>query len=289
MQNEELCGRVIEFLQSHSNGEDIDEDIKSHIAMCDFCRNENEKYGKMSELVKASAPECPELRSAVLDRIKSEGIKVDEQKRKRHFPIGTLAAAAAVLVIYVSVYGSKLPFMAFNAANDAALYDAAETEEMYYAEEESAEAAIEEAVEEYSLNSQAFEAVKEGAAAKSAGGEVLMYSKAPSHTDGAVGKQATFDAVADFAETESYHDDMKISTEDIPMLAYADEEAESEAAEDHSEAEELFEKYFSVYPDRITRADVENVGWEVYESFVLGIVDAESEYTLEALIEYSEK
>lgn len=284
MQNEELCGRVIEFLQSHSNGEDIDEDIKSHIAMCDFCRSENEKYGKMSELVKASAPECPELRSAVLDRIKSEGIKVDEQKRKRHFPIGTLAAAAAVLVIYVSVYGSKLPFMAFNAANDAAV-----TEEMYYAEEESAEAAIEEAVEEYSLNSQAFEAVKEGAAAKSAGGEVLMLSRAPTQADEAANKQAAFDAIADTAETESYHDDMKISTEDIPMLAYADEEAESEAAEDHSEAEELFEKYFSVYPDRITRADVENVGWEVYESFVLGIVDAESEYTLEALIEYSEK
>lgn len=117
-----ICDKVQKELFLSESGE-LSEDFKKHIENCDKCKKEYDKFLKMRLIVSDSAPSVPDLRQKVLGKIKNEQIKISEKKTfRRHIPLGTIAAAAAVLAVYVSIYGTKIPDMIFsNSFNDSSL------------------------------------------------------------------------------------------------------------------------------------------------------------------------
>lgn len=120
MKSKSVCQSVLESLLTDGT-ENLSDEISSHLADCDKCRSEYEKLEKTRKLISASAPAVPDLRRSVIEKINSENITMNKKisHRRRHIPLGTIAAAAAILAVYVSVYGTKLPNMVFKEADKA--------------------------------------------------------------------------------------------------------------------------------------------------------------------------
>jgi hypothetical protein len=136
MANKDLCEETLELLLV-GEGEHP-EHIKEHISCCEKCKTEYEKILKIQSLINSSMPDCPNLKDAVLEKINSEKIKIAPEKKKHRFPIGTISAAAAVLVVYISIYGTGLSDFIFENTNDALECEVADEEIVAEAEEESA-------------------------------------------------------------------------------------------------------------------------------------------------------
>ncbi len=314
MASEILCDKVQDILLSHSEGEELSEEVFQHIVCCEKCRSEKEKLDRTRELTRLSSPKCPELREAVLDRIRNENINIDVPKKKRHFPIGTLAAAAAVLVVYISVYGSKLPALVFKNSNEA-MSDAAIREELDYADEEIIADAVEESAAEpsdaaengivtYSLTDTTAE-FKTRSSIKQ--GERLLSAKLPTPTGtimGAVNDTAQTDGASGGGVFDKETEDLLKDSVKLESTQAAELEAEAPEAEAETEVETevetetqaaekdiltAFGEYSSLYPDSISEEDIEDIGWDIYEKFVEAVEKGEAEYTLEAFKEFAQK
>ena len=303
MASEKLCDKVQDILLSHSEGEELSEEVSQHIVCCERCRAEKEKLDRMRELTKLSSPKCPELREAVLDSIKSDKIKIDAPKKKRHFPIGTLAAAAAVLVVYISVYGSKLPSLVFKNSGEA-MNDAAIEEDFDYADEEIIADAVEESAIEpadaaengmvaYSVTDTTAEFKARTGITR---GEKLLAAKLPSPTGtimGTINDTAQTDGASGGGMSDRASDDLlKDAAPNLESTQAIEPEVEAFEAEAEVEEKDIltvFGEYSSLYPDTISEEDIDSVGWDVYESFVVAVEKGEAEYTLEAFKEFAQK
>lgn len=118
----------------------VPQEIQKHLNTCTACRDEYAALKQLHKLTVASAPAVPNLSASVMSRIQQEKLSVrpEDNKRKRRLPLGTLAAAAAVLTVYVSVYHSKLPGMIFSDSQKSADYGGTEYIAADYANENAA-------------------------------------------------------------------------------------------------------------------------------------------------------
>lgn len=127
MGNKKICDSILcEILSEFDN---LSADTVAHIEKCESCKAEFEKIQQMNILLKSSAPAVPSLKDSVLERIKDENITptpISAYGRK-HFPIGTLTAAAAVLAVGLLVYKGDILDKVDKAQNDNAFitYDVA--------------------------------------------------------------------------------------------------------------------------------------------------------------------
>lgn len=104
MKNEKLCENILAELLK--DNEKLSEESLSHIKDCANCRAEFEKIQKMDSLIKACAPAAPSIKDSVLSKIRNKKLApapISSAPRK-HIPIGTISAAAAVLAIGILVY-----------------------------------------------------------------------------------------------------------------------------------------------------------------------------------------
>ena len=101
--------------------EPVPQDLQEHLDTCPSCRKEYTDQKEMHDLLRAYARECrasapKELSDSVMKRIRNEKVEIkkDNTAKRLRLPIGTIAAAAAVLAVYVGIYQSKLPISLFS-------------------------------------------------------------------------------------------------------------------------------------------------------------------------------
>lgn len=101
--------------------EPVPQDLQEHFDICPSCRKEYTDQKEMHDLLRAYARECrasapKELSDSVMKRIRNEKVEIkkDNTAKRLRLPIGTIAAAAAVLAVYVGIYQSKLPISLFS-------------------------------------------------------------------------------------------------------------------------------------------------------------------------------
>ncbi len=101
--------------------EPVPQDLQEHLDTCPSCRKEYADQKEMHDLLRAYARECrapapKELSDSVMKRIRNEKVEIkkDNTAKRLRLPIGTIAAAAAVLAVYVGIYQSKLPISLFS-------------------------------------------------------------------------------------------------------------------------------------------------------------------------------
>lgn len=101
--------------------EPVPQDLQEHLDTCPSCRKEYTDQKEMHDLLRAYARECQasapkELSDSVMKRIRDEKVEIkkDNTAKRLRLPIGTIAAAAAVLAVYVGIYQSKLPISLFS-------------------------------------------------------------------------------------------------------------------------------------------------------------------------------
>lgn len=101
--------------------EPVPQDLQEHFDTCPSCRKEYTDQKEMHDLLRAYARECrasapKELSDSVMKRIRNEKVEIkkDNTAKRLRLPIGTIAAAAAVLAVYVGIYQSKLPISLFS-------------------------------------------------------------------------------------------------------------------------------------------------------------------------------
>lgn len=101
--------------------EPVPQDLQEHFDTCPSCRKEYTDQKEMHDLLRAYARECrasapKELSDSVMKRIRNEKVEIkkDDTAKRLRLPIGTIAAAAAVLAVYVGIYQSKLPISLFS-------------------------------------------------------------------------------------------------------------------------------------------------------------------------------
>ncbi len=267
MANNDLCEEISELLLSQSNGEDLPDYAKEHIQCCEKCKEQQEKILKMKSLIKSSKPDCPEFRNAVLGRIKDENIKIAQPKKKHHFPIGVMAAAAAVFAVYLSVYGTKLPEMVLNM-NDTA-QDAVCDEE--------AEIALE------SETDKQFNYADKAMFKKAETPLTAQFSAAAGEN------MKILNDVCDAADCDDISDGGAVTEAEAETALETESVLETEdLAREKTDAETLFEKYSLLYPDEISLEDIENSGWEVYRDFVMSVEDGNAEYSLEEFLNFAQ-
>ena len=261
MAGKDLCEETGELLLSQSEGDNLPDYAKEHIKCCKKCKEQQEKILKMRSLITGSKPECPEIRAVVLERIKNENIRIAQPEKKHHFPIGVMAAAAAVFAVYLSVYGSKLPEMVLNM-NDAA-YDAAcdeeeivpeaETESFYYSDK-----------------------------------TMFKMAETPMNAQLSAAAGNNMKELNDVYTVDCY-DDIAPDCGEVEEAAEAETALETEAVENEkTDAEMLFEKYSELYPDEISLEDIESLGWEIYGDFVMSVEDGIIGYTLEEFLNFAQ-
>ena len=101
--------------------EPVPQDLQEHFDTCPSCRKEYTDQKEMHDLLRAYARACrasapKELSDSVMKRIRNEKVEIkkDNTAKRLRLPIGTIAAAAAVLAVYVGIYQSKLPISLFS-------------------------------------------------------------------------------------------------------------------------------------------------------------------------------
>lgn len=113
MKRENTCAKIRETLSLLDYSQQpVPPELNEHLASCSECAEEYETRRRMYELIVKSRPATPPLAESVLAQIERENLTPHPpEKTRRHFPVGTLAAAAAVLAVYVSVNHGGLPDM----------------------------------------------------------------------------------------------------------------------------------------------------------------------------------
>lgn len=244
-----LCDKIISEILAAENVNYLPDSIMSHIEGCEECAAEYKKIVEMQNLLQNAVPETPDIAGAVMSRLADETI-APAPRKKNSFRMATLAAAAAALAVYVSVYGTGLmdSFVGKDASEEILISDAENgAAGMPQKANLIADMASPEAAEEESYNAQSTSLKKAptGGAGSSQG-------------DGAV---AEVEECKNFALYNDCVDDLKESTRII--------------------SEELL--------SRITDEQIEEVGREIYDLFVESITDFESEYTYEKLLLFAEE
>ncbi|MBR5528564.1 MAG: hypothetical protein IKV97_06110 [Clostridia bacterium] len=123
MAEKDICAKICEELNALS--EEPCGEIATHISECAECAEHYKKLCEMRKLLMKSAPVVPELRSAVIGRIRSENVSVSPVYRRRRIPFGTVAAAAAILAVFAVSYGVKTPDGIFSQSKNSAENDCA--------------------------------------------------------------------------------------------------------------------------------------------------------------------
>ena len=115
MGHKESCEDIREKLCLLNDTQSVPQELQQHLDNCPACRKEYEAQKRLYGFIRDPAPEVPKLSDKVMTRIREEKleIKPDDMPRRLRLPLGTIAAAVAVLTVYVSVYYSKLPLAAF--------------------------------------------------------------------------------------------------------------------------------------------------------------------------------
>lgn len=274
-----------------SDTEALSDDLLCHLEDCPECKKQYEKAKELRSLVKKSAPDVPDIKSAVLAKIEKENITPEKAKpTRRRLPVGTLAAAAAVLVIYISANGGMLPDMINRASNE---------EEAGFV---TSDCAVPEAVE-----CEIFDSTESSGAGGGSNSTKLYASKTKTTAETVFDYKADGtqnDALAEIPQTcteaqteESFSlyslaDGAEAEDSDSNrIITGANVESETEAATeaDDNYGYQLFIKLSKRFPDRISEELYKKTGDEIFISFVGEISDFETEYTEEALIEYAEK
>ena len=119
MNHNDSCGDVQKKLALLDYDEPIPQDLQKHLESCPSCRKEYENQKKMQDLLKAASPSVPKLSESVMRRIHDEKIEIKETDyttKRLRLPLGTIAAAVAVLAVYLSVYAG-VPRILFSGEN----------------------------------------------------------------------------------------------------------------------------------------------------------------------------
>ncbi len=125
MATKNKCDSVIAELLKYDTIDmnELSHDAAYHLENCEKCRKELARLNAMHVLLKDCAPVSPDFRSTVLDSIQNDKIEIlPEPKKKHHFPIGTIGAVAAMLIVYFTVSGTELSDIIFSGkfANETA-------------------------------------------------------------------------------------------------------------------------------------------------------------------------
>lgn len=131
--------------------EPVPQDLQEHFDTCPSCRKEYTDQKEMHDLLRAYARECrasapKELSGSVMKRIRDEKVEIkkDDTAKRLRLPIGTIAAAAAVLAVYVGIYQSKLPISLFSDEKaDSAQSEGVNETQLFYAKSVGGDALFE--------------------------------------------------------------------------------------------------------------------------------------------------
>lgn len=140
--------------------EPVPQDLQEHFDTCLSCRKEYTDQKEMHDLLRAYARECrasapKELSDSVMKRIRNEKVEIkkDNTAKRLRLPIGTIAAAAAVLAVYVGIYQSKLPISLFSDEKAySAQSEGANETQLFYAKSAGDDALFESDVTDDSEN-----------------------------------------------------------------------------------------------------------------------------------------
>ena len=140
--------------------EPVPQDLQEHFDTCPSCRKEYTDQKEMHDLLRAYARECrasapKELSDSVMKRIRNEKVEIkkDNTAKRLRLPIGTIAAAAAVLAVYVGIYQSKLPISLFSDEKAySAQSEGANETQLFYAKSAGGDALFESDVTDGSKN-----------------------------------------------------------------------------------------------------------------------------------------
>lgn len=140
--------------------EPVPQDLQEHFDTCPSCRKEYTDQKEMHDLLRAYARECrasapKELSDSVMKRIRNEKVEIkkDNTAKRLRLPIGTIAAAAAVLAVYVGIYQSKLPISLFSDEKAySAQSEGANETQLFYAKSAGDDALFESDVTDDSEN-----------------------------------------------------------------------------------------------------------------------------------------
>lgn len=248
-----ICDKIITEIMSAEDVNNLPEHIVSHIEGCAYCKAEYEKFLKMQDLLHDAVPETPDIKGPVMARLEGERI-APAPRRKNSFRMATLAAAAAALAVYVSVYGTGLmdSFVGKDAATEGIIvkdedygFDTAQNMSILADSADAPETAEPESA--HIAQSTALKMAPKGA------------------SGGASDNTVTNEVVAEIEECKSV-------------------ELYNDCADDLLES-------VRVVPDelcsRITEQQIEEVGREIYDLFVKSIDDFEKEYTYENLLRFA--
>ena len=131
--------------------EPVPQDLQEHFDTCPSCRKEYTDQKEMHDLLRAYARACrasapKELSDSVMKRIRNEKVEIkkDDTAKRLRLPIGTIAAAAAVLAVYVGIYQSKLPISLFSDEKaDSAQSEGVNETQLFYAKSAGGDALFE--------------------------------------------------------------------------------------------------------------------------------------------------
>lgn len=131
--------------------EPVPQDLQEHFDICPSCRKEYTDQKEMHDLLRAYARACrasapKELSDSVMKRIRNEKVEIkkDDTAKRLRLPIGTIAAAAAVLAVYVGIYQSKLPISLFSDEKaDSAQSEGVNETQLFYAKSAGGDALFE--------------------------------------------------------------------------------------------------------------------------------------------------
>lgn len=115
MNRENTCAKIKEQLSMSDLSQPLPTELSRHLASCSECNREYETLQRMRALIVESSPAIPPLAESVTEQIEREAL-VPHPPKKTHrpFPVGTIAALAAVLAVYISVYHGALPDSLFD-------------------------------------------------------------------------------------------------------------------------------------------------------------------------------
>lgn len=268
-------------------------ELAHHLEQCEECRKKYQELLKMKSAVLMAAPKTPDLRSGVMARIVNENIEIKQPcaPRRRFIPFGTIAAAAAVFVIYLSVQSSGVSDMLSPKNENQLINDTDSAENVvitdsetvakagakfrYFAfDQKGSDSAISESSAEPESAPALYSAAPEGMEF-SKNDVLLAKPKRAQDLDKAADK---LEAGAVKTETSAEKLEAVADNVNAPMLDTA-----------QKTASEWFEEYDRLYPGRISRELFEKAGNDAYISFISSITDFELQYTAISFEEFLNK
>lgn len=249
-----ICDKIISRILSQDDVRVLPEDIACHIENCAECAAEYKKILEMQALLQEAVPETPDIKGTVMSRLDGETI-APAPRRRSSFRMATLAAAAAALAVYVSVYGTGLmdSFVGKDAANEGIFVEDAE---IGFADTPQSASILADRAEPESAESENVNVAQS-----------VSFKKSPAGASGAANS-----ALADGAA---------VVTEKCKSL-----ELYNDCVDDLARTEIVVPEEFAA---RITDEQIDAVGREIYDLFVESIADFESEYTYENLLNFAEE